>query len=1398
MVFGNWTLKGRSYRNSKRSRRPARSAFSKSNHSRKRLTAEILEDRRVLSASPGSATLDSGSGILTICGDDSVNNIFLRQSDDDSTLLLNADFLTGQQSFPLADINMIVITGAAGDDTIFAQSVSIGMNIDGQLGNDTIVGGTGNDTITGGDGNDIISGRGGDDMIMGNGGNDRLMGQAGNDQLQGGTGADSLFGHEGDDLLNGNEGNDTLIGGAGDDTINGDAGADRGFGGEGDDEINGGGDDDRLTGDAGMDTIRGGLGDDIILGGADNDTLEGGDGNDIVVGGLGDDSIFGQGGSDILCGDAGNDNLDGGLGDDALLAGTGDDILNGRDGDDLLLGGGGADTMNGNDGNDVVRGGDGRDVVIGGLGADRLNGVALGDIVIAGISGIDNDPTMLADLIAGWNNAENYDSRVAAAAALLGTGPTLSDDGAVDTLRGETGDDYFIVHSTEDRILNQENGEQVDGRALFAANDEYTINENGTLTVLVSNGLLVNDTDPNGEVLTVNTTPFSDPTDGTLTLNADGSFTYEPNADFVGMDLFVYEISNESGDTALGSVTINVEETNGVPVANDDSYTIDEDVTLTTVVGTNDLLQNDTDANGDTLSVNTTPITDVENGDLTLNADGSFTYEPDANFNGTDSFVYEVTDGTSTATATVTVTVNPVNDAPIASADTFDIVPDTTLTTVLGVDDILLNDTDPDGDTLTVTTTPVTGVSNGMLTLNADGTFTYTPNAGFIGVDTFIYEITDSSGERDQATVAINVVNNLSPVANDDAYTIDEDVALTTILDTNDLLLNDTDGNGDDLTVNTTPITDVANGMLVLNDDGTFIYTPDADFNGTDSFEYEISDGNGGTSQATVTITINPVEDSPIAEDDEYSVDQDSTLVVMVGDSDLLANDSDPDDDVLTVNTSPAAMPSNGTLTLGTDGSFTYVPDAGFTGTDTFDYQIEDGNGGIDIATVTINVEVPNADPVANNDEYTVDEDTTLTTVIDVDDLLQNDSDADSDDLTVSTTPITDVANGTLTLMADGTFTYTPDADFNGIDEFVYEISDGNGGTGQAAVTINVTAVEDSPIANDDEYMLDINTTLTVVVGDDDLLANDDDADGDTLTVNTTPIVDVSNGTLSLNDDGSFTYTPDANYVGTDSFDYEISDGNGNSSTATVMIEITDPNIAPIAVDDNYTTNEDEPLTVAAGTGGLLDNDSDPDSSEIRATTIAVTGPEHGIVVIQADGGFTYTPELDFNGTDSFTYEVVDEHGGMSTATATIEVASVNDAPILVNDSYAIDEGTTLTALTGVNGLTDNDSDPDGDILIVNTTPLMDVSSGTLTLMSDGSFTYEPDAGFFGTVNFTYEVSDGNGGTGDALATIDVNPLAFTNVLAHETHEGDDSAKASEELETALALIDLVFGQADF
>jgi len=859
--------------------------------------------------------------------------------------------------------------------------------------------------------------------------------------------------------------------------------------------------------------------------------------------------------------------------------------------------------------------------------------------------------------------------------------------------------------------------------APVAVDDSASTDEDTAVTISVLN----NDSDPDGDELSI--IDFTEPSNGTVILNEDGTFTYTPNNNFNGTDSFEYTISDGNGGTDTATVTITVGGVNDAPVAVDDSASTDEDTAVTISV-----LNNDSDPDGDELSI--IDFTEPSNGTVVLNEDGTFTYTPNNNFNGVDSFEYTISDGNGgTDTATVTITVVGVNDAPVAVDDAASTDEDTAVTI-----SVLNNDSDPDGDELSII--DFTEPSNGTVVLNEDGTFTYTPNNNFNGVDSFEYTISDGNGGTDTATVTITVVGvNDAPVAVDDSASTDEDTEVTI-----SVLNNDSDPDGDVLTVisNTNP----SNGTVVFNEDGTFTYTPNNNFNGTDSFEYTISDGNGGTDTATVTITVGGVNDAPVAVDDSASTDEDIAVTISV-----LNNDSDPDGDVLTVisNTNP----SNGMVVLNQDGTFTYTPNNNFNGVDSFEYTISDGNGGTDTATVTITVGGVNDAPVAVDDSASTDEDTAVTISV-----LNNDSDPDGDELSII--DFTEPSNGTVILDQDGTFTYTPNNNFNGVDSFEYTISDGNGGTDNATVTITVGGVNDAPVAVDDSASTDEDTSVTISV-----LNNDSDPDGDVLTVisNTNP----SNGTVVLNEDGTFTYTPNNNFNGVDSFEYTISDGNGGTDTATVTITVVGVNDAPVAVDDSASTDEDTAVTIS-----VLDNDSDPDGDEL--SIIDFTEPSNGTVVLNDDGTFTYTPNNNFNGVDSFEYTISDGNGGTDTATVTITVVGVNDAPVAVDDAASTDEDTAVTI-----SVLNNDTDPDGDELSI--IDFTEPSNGSVVLNQDGTFTYTPNNNFNGTDSFEYTISDGNGGTDTATVTITVNSENDAPVAV------DDSASTDEDTEVTISVL---------
>jgi hypothetical protein len=737
------------------------------------------------------------------------------------------------------------------------------------------------------------------------------------------------------------------------------------------------------------------------------------------------------------------------------------------------------------------------------------------------------------------------------------------------------------------------------------------------------------------------------------------------------------------------------------------------------------VLANDSDADGDALTV--TSVTDGTNGTAAVNPDGTVTFTPNADFNGTGSFTYTVSDSQgATDSAMVSITVTSVNDLPLANDDAATTPEDTPV-----MIDVLVNDSDADGNALSIDT--FTDAVNGTVAL-VGGQLVYTPNGNFFGADTFTYTVSDGQGGTDTATVSITVTSvNDVPLANDDATTTPEDTPITV-----DVLANDSDVDGDTLKI--TGITDGANGTAVLNTDGTVTFTPNANFFGSDTFTYTVNDGQGGTDSATVSITVTSVNDVPVANDDTATTLEDTPITV-----DVLANDTDADSDTLAI--TGVTDGANGTAVLNADGTVTFTPNANFFGSDSFTYTVSDGQGGTDSATVGVTVGSVNDVPVADDDGATTPEDTPITV-----DVLANDTDADGNPLAIDT--FTDGANGTVALLG-GQLVYTPAANFFGTDSFTYTASDGQGGTDGATVTITVGSVNDAPVVNDDAATTLEDTPITV-----DVLANDTDADGDALA--TVGVTDGTNGTAVINADGTVTFTPNANFFGSDSFTYTASDGQGGTGSATVSITVSPGNNAPVATDDALAATEDTPVTYTAAQ--LLGNDTDVDGDAL--TIGSITSGANGTAVLNADGTVTFTPDANFNGTADFTYTVTDGSLTSNAAAVVVGVAPVNDAPVANDDALAATENTPVTYTAAQ--LLANDTDIDSSALTIAS--VTSGTNGTAVLNADGTVTFTPDADFNGTADFTYTVTDGSLASNVATVVVAVAPAGTSGTIDIEKY----------------------------
>ncbi len=540
---------------------------------------------------------------------------------------------------------------------------------------------------------------------------------------------------------------------------------------------------------------------------------------------------------------------------------------------------------------------------------------------------------------------------------------------------------------------------------------------------------------------------------------------------------------------------------------------------------------------------------------------------------------------------------------------------------------------------------------------------------------------------------------NEAPAATDQGVTTNEDTPLA-------VSLGGVDPDGDPLThaITTAP----AHGTLT-GTGASRTYTPDANFDGSDSFSYVVNDGRGGSGTATVTITVDPVNDAPVAADGSASADMGAATRIPLTASDV-------DDDTLTY--AVVAGPAHGTLS-GTGSIRAYTPDPGYEGPDSFTFSANDGTAGSNVATISITVEDVNAPPVASSSTVLTDEGTSK-------DIALSATDADGDPLAYSV--VSGPNHGTLT-GTGASRTYTPDPGYHGPDSFTWEADDGVVTSNVATVTITVSAVNDPPVAVDGSATTNEDVAAAVT-----LAASDPDGDSLAFTTVSAPAHGVLTGAGAAR-----TYTPAANWSGTDSFTFQVNDGSADSNLATVTLTVTAVDDPPVAADTAVSTDED---TATALTLSATDAEGDPLTYSIGA------GPSHG-TLSGSGASRTYTPDAGYHGADSFTFTANDGNAESNAATVSIAAGSVNDVPIASDGSATTDEDAAKALTLGA-------SDADGDALTyaIVSGPAHGSLSGAGT-----SRTYTPAANYHGPDAFTFRVNDGQADSNVATVSLSVQSM---------------------------------------
>ena len=737
----------------------------------------------------------------------------------------------------------------------------------------------------------------------------------------------------------------------------------------------------------------------------------------------------------------------------------------------------------------------------------------------------------------------------------------------------------------------------------------------------------------------------SQPTNGTLGSVNGNQVEYTPNQDFNGTDTFTFEATDDrTSRRNVATATITVNAINDAPVANDVTASMNENK----IVGRYQpvtITLDATDVDGDALTY--FKQSDPSNGTLGTITNNQVVYTPTQDFNGEDTFIYKATDGNADSNgATVTITVAAVNDAPVTTDQSASTDEDTAV-------DVTLTATDVENDNLTFTI--VSDASNGTTSLSGT-TVTYTPTANYNGTDTFTFTANDGTDDSNTSTVTITVASvNDAPVANDVTASMDENKIAGRYQPVT-ITLDATDVEGDNLTYSV--IGDVSSGTLGSVSTNQIIYTPTQDFNGTDTFTYKANDGTDDSNKATVTITVAAVNDAPVTTDQSASTDEDTAVDVT-----LTATDVENDNLTFTI----VSDASNGTTSL-SGTTVTYTPTANYNGTDTFTFTANDGTDDSNTSTVTITVVAVDDIPVVDAQTLNTNEDTAVSVT-----LTATDVEGDTIEFAIDTAPSNGTLNPNTASWFDGQFDYTPNQDFNGTDTILVKAKANGNQSVSVNITINIAAVNDAPTTSAVSASTNEDTSTTITL-------SGTDVEGDTITYSI--VSDASNGTTSLSG-ATVTYTPTANYNGTDTFTFKANDGTVDSNTSTVTITVASVNDAPVANDVSSTIDENRFARMATLTLDATDVEGD------ALTYSLVSDPSNGTVSVSGST-LTYNANQDWNGTETFTYKASDGTDDSNTATITITVNAINDTPVVVGsdekNSKSIDFDGGSSSYLGVTG----------------------------------------------------------------------------------------------------------------
>ncbi|HCH0321828.1 TPA: tandem-95 repeat protein, partial [Vibrio parahaemolyticus] len=866
------------------------------------------------------------------------------------------------------------------------------------------------------------------------------------------------------------------------------------------------------------------------------------------------------------------------------------------------------------------------------------------------------------------------------------------------------------------------------------------------------------------------------PKNGTVIVNNDGTVTYTPDDNYVGKDTFTYVVTS-GGVSESTTVEVNVTPVNDAPVAKDDIATTQEDTAVTI-----DVLPNDTDVDGDKLSIQSATVPEAQ-GKVEI-VDGKLVFTPTENFNGHAEITYTVTDGQLTDEAKVTVTVNPVNDAPTIKVDAVESITEDAVKTDTVVATLTVRDTDTPEDQLTVS---LENNSNGYFVLV--GNEVKLTQAGVDAVNNDELNLKDltisasvSDGVNptasDSDSLIVNRVNDAPTVENAiadqvlsedfDAYTID----LNEVFKDSDSSLEFSVSGNDNIQIS------IVSGVATI--------TPTADWNGKETITFTAKDPSGESVSQTVDFTVAPVVD---IEADSSNVVEDTPTIINV-----LGNDTFEGKDKV-VSLDAENGPKNGTVIVNNDGTVTYTPDDNYVGEDTFTYIVTSG-GVSESTTVEVNVTPVNDAPVAKDDIATTQEDTAVTI-----DVLPNDTDADGDKLSIESASVPK-EQGTVEVV-DGKLVFTPAENFNGHAEITYTVTDGEL-TDEAKVTVTVNPVNDAPTIKVDaveSITEDAVNTDTVVAT---LTVRDTDTPEDQLAVS---LENNSNGYFVLVGNEVKLTQAGVDAVNNDELNLKdltisasVSDGvnpTASDSDSLIVNRVNDAPTVENAIADQVLSEDFANYTI-----DLNDAFKDSDS----ALNFSVSGNSNVLVSIE-NGIATISPTADWNGSETLTFTATDPSGESISQRVDFTVAPVVD--IAADKATVVEDTPTIIKVLG------NDTF-EGDDKVVSLDTNNGPANGTVSVNPDGSVTYTPNDNYHGTDSFTYIVTSGGVSESttvevnvtpvndapvakDDIATTQEDTAVTIDVLPNDTDvDGDKLSIQSATVPEAQGKVEIVDGKLVF